>query len=205
MTLGYIMGTGDEVPDGLRRLGVPVTLLTPAEVASGDLSRYDVIMVGVRASEVRPDYVANHARLLDYVRAGGTMIVQYNKYEFTEPGIAPYRVAMARPHGRVTDANAAVRVLAPQHRLLSWPNRIGPRDFEGWVQERGLNFPTSSVGSSILFPFGEPLYLPCLQDHPLRLSPVRHSTCPETRAAGRSDRLLPLRTLSSRIIERGGS
>jgi LmbE family N-acetylglucosaminyl deacetylase len=133
VTVAYIMGTGDEVPDGLRRLGVPVTLLTPSDVASGDLSRYDVIMVGVRASEVRPDFVANHARLLDYVRKGATMIVQEQHEVYTQKKLAPFPAEIG---SRVTDEEAPVTILAPTHPVFTTPNRITQADFLHWRQER---------------------------------------------------------------------
>lgn len=133
VTVGYIMGTGDEVPDGLRRLGVPVTLLTANDVASGDLSTYDVIMVGVRASEVRPDLVANHARLLDYVRDGGTMIVQEQHEVYTQRKLAPFPAEIG---SRVTDEEAPVRILEPTHPVFTTPNRITQDDFRNWRQER---------------------------------------------------------------------
>ncbi len=133
VTVGYIMGTGDEVPEGLRRLGVPVTLLTPADVASADLSRYDTIMVGVRASEVRPDFVANHARLLDYVRNGGTMIVQEQHEVYAQKQLAPFPAEIG---SRVTDEEAPVTILEPTHPVFTTPNRITLEDFANWRQER---------------------------------------------------------------------
>ncbi len=133
VTVGYIMGTGDEVPDGLRRLGVPVTLLTPSDVASSDLSRFDTIMVGVRASEVRPDFVANHGRLLDYVRAGGTMVVQEQHEVYTQKGLPPFPAEIG---SRVTDEEAPVTILEPAHAVFTTPNRITQDDFRHWRQER---------------------------------------------------------------------
>ena len=133
VSVGYIMGTGDEVPEGLRRLGVPVTLLGPGDVASGDLARFDVIMVGVRASEVRPDVVANHGRLLDYVRDGGTMIVQEQHEVYTQKGLAPFPAEIG---SRVTDEDAPVTILEPAHAVFTTPNRITQEDFRNWRQER---------------------------------------------------------------------
>jgi len=100
-----------------------------------------VVIVGIRAYELRPDLRASNARLLDYVRGGGTLIVQYNQYEWSEGGYAPYPLSIARPHDRVTDETAPVTLLDPSHPILSYPNRITDADFEGWVQERGLYFP----------------------------------------------------------------
>lgn len=133
VTLGYIMGTGDEVPDGLRRLGVPVTMLGPAEVASADLSKFDTIMVGVRASEVRPDFVANHGRLLDYVRNGGTLIVQEQHEVYAQKNLPPFPAEIG---SRVTDEDAPVTILVPAHPVFTTPNRITQDDFRNWRQER---------------------------------------------------------------------
>ena len=133
VSVGYIMGTGDEVPDGLRRLGVPVTLLTPADVASGDLSKFGTIMVGVRASEVRPDFVANHDRLLDWVRKGGTMIVQEQHEVYSQKKLMPFPAEIG---SRVTDEDAPVTILAPAHPVFTTPNRITQDDFRNWRQER---------------------------------------------------------------------
>jgi LmbE family N-acetylglucosaminyl deacetylase len=136
--VGYVTGAGDDVALALAQMGVRVTDLGPQELADGDLSVYDAVVTGIRAYEVRPDLVAHNARLLDYARAGGTVVVQYNKYEYLEPGIAPFPVSIARPHDRITDPAAPVTLLAPEHRALRWPNRIGAADFDGWVHERGL-------------------------------------------------------------------
>ena len=138
--VGYIEGAGDDGAAALTQLGVRVDMLDAATLARGDLARFDVIVAGIRAYEVRSDLIANNARVLDWVRRGGTFIVQYNKYELVEGGFTPYPLTIAQPHGRVTDETAPVRLLAPDHPLLSWPNRITAADFDGWDQERGLYF-----------------------------------------------------------------
>jgi LmbE family N-acetylglucosaminyl deacetylase len=138
--VGYVVGPGEGGLHALRDLGVAVDPLTEAELRAGDLSRFDAIVVGERAYETRPDLAAANARLLDFARAGGTVIVQYNKYEYPDGEFAPYPLSMRRPHDRVTDPDAPVTLLEPDHPVLASPNRIGPRDFEGWVQERGLYF-----------------------------------------------------------------
>jgi hypothetical protein len=102
------------------------------------LSRYDVIMTGVRAYERRADLRAHNQRLLDYAKAGGTVIVQYNKFEFNEAQYGPYPAKVGRD--RVTDENAELKLLAPQHPVFNEPNAIGRADWTGWVQERGLYF-----------------------------------------------------------------
>ena len=140
LRVGYVMGVGDGVPGAIVELGAQVTLLGEDDLAVGDLSRYDVVVLGVRAYKDRIDLRSHNDRLLEYVRAGGTVITQYNKYEFNEASFGPYPCKIYRPHDRVTDENAPVRILEPGHSLLNRPNRIGPADWEGWVQERGLYF-----------------------------------------------------------------
>ncbi|HEX6132796.1 MAG TPA: PIG-L family deacetylase [Longimicrobiales bacterium] len=140
LRIGYIEGAGDDGAEALRQLGATVEPLDAAALANGDLSRYHAIIAGIRAYEVRPDLIASNARLLAYARSGGTFVVQYNKYELVDGDFMPFPATMSRPHGRVTDESARVTLLAPDHPLLSYPNRIGPSDFEGWVQERGLYF-----------------------------------------------------------------
>jgi LmbE family N-acetylglucosaminyl deacetylase len=140
LRIGYIEGAGDDGADALRQLGATVEPLDAAALAGSDLSRYDAIVAGIRAYEVRPDLIAHNGRLLEYARRGGTFVVQYNKYELVEGGFMPYPATMSQPHGRVTDETAAVTPIAPEHRALSWPNRITGADFEGWAQERGLYF-----------------------------------------------------------------
>lgn len=140
LRVAYIEGAGEEGPGVLAQIGIVPDLLDAGDLATGDLSRYDVIVAGSRAYEVRHDLMANNARLLEYVRRGGTFIVQYNKYELVEGRFTPFPLTMARPHGRVTDETAPVRILAPSHPVFTTPNRITDADFAGWVQERGLYF-----------------------------------------------------------------
>jgi LmbE family N-acetylglucosaminyl deacetylase len=138
LTVGYVMGVGDEVPAALEQLGVKPSFMSADELAWGDLSRYHVIVTGVRAYERRADLRANNQRLLDFAAAGGTVIVQYNKLEFNDAQYGPYPARVGRE--RVTDENAEVRVLAPNHPVFTSPNAIGRADWAGWVQERGLYF-----------------------------------------------------------------
>ncbi len=138
---GYVRGASDRVPEALAAVGVPIELLGSDSLARGDLSRYDAIVIGSRAYETEPALVANNGRLLDYARAGGLVIVQYQQYPFVSGGFAPYRLSIARPHDRVTDETAPVRVLDPASPVFHVPNEIGPADWQGWVQERGLYFP----------------------------------------------------------------
>jgi LmbE family N-acetylglucosaminyl deacetylase len=138
--VGYVRGASDLVPEYLRQAGVPIELLSAGELAGGDLSRYDAIVIGSRAYESDPALPRANPRLLDYVRGGGLMIVQYQQYPFVEGGFAPHKLEIARPHDRVTDENAPVTVLDPAHPVFNTPNKIGEADWKGWVQERGLYF-----------------------------------------------------------------
>jgi hypothetical protein len=133
--VGYVMGGGDRVPEAIRRLGLEVTLLTDDDLASADLSRYGTIVVGVRASESRPAFVAANARLLQFVRDGGTLIVQYQQTDYTGRGLSPFP---AGGNTRVTDERAPVTILAAGHPAFTTPNRITPADWNEWVQERNL-------------------------------------------------------------------
>jgi hypothetical protein len=136
--LGYIVGAGDQVPPALEQLGARVNFIEPDELAWGDLSKYDVIMTGVRAYERRPDLRAYNRRVLDFVNRGGTVVVQYNKMEFNQAQYGPYPAKVGT--GRVTDEQAPVKVLVPAHPVFNFPNRIGQSAWSGWVQERGLYF-----------------------------------------------------------------
>ena len=137
---GYIMGVGDDIPQTLGELGVDVQMLTEEDLASADLNQFDVILTGIRAYEVRSDLVAMNQRLMDYLKAGGTYIVQYNKYAFNRAQYGPYPFQIHRPHDRVTREEAPVKILEPNHPVFNTPNKITEEDFKGWVQERGLYF-----------------------------------------------------------------
>ncbi len=141
VNVGYIMGSGDSVPAAISRMGVPVTLLDENDLTTGDLSRFDTIVVGIRASQVRPDFVSSNGRLLDYVRRGGTLIVQYQQQEYIQLNLAPFKAEMGRvgtTSARVIDENAPVKILQPSHPVFNFPNRISDADWKGWVQERNL-------------------------------------------------------------------
>jgi hypothetical protein len=138
LSVGYIMGVGDQVPTALRQLGARVTLIDGDELAWGDLSKYHTIVTGVRAYERRDDLRANNHRLLQYAENGGTVIVQYNRMEFNQAQYAPYQAVVSS--ARITDENAPVKVLIPTHPAFTTPNRIGSADWQGWVQERGTYF-----------------------------------------------------------------
>lgn len=152
--VGYVPGVGDPVPDALRQLGVPVTVLSADELAFGDLSRYSVVVTGVRAY-TDPSVRSAQARLMAWVAAGGHLVVQYNRGEFNQAGsggravmgpggraeiqdspFAPYPASVTTK--RVSDESAPLTLLQPAHALFTTPNALGPRDFEGWVQERAI-------------------------------------------------------------------
>jgi LmbE family N-acetylglucosaminyl deacetylase len=143
LNVGYIMGSGDTVPESIREMGIPVTMLDEKDLSTGDLSKYETIVVGVRASETRADFVANNKRLLDYVKNGGNLIVQYQRGNFAASGLLPFPAdaqdrqrTAAGSISRVVDENAPVTILQPQNPIFNLPNKITDADFMGWVQER---------------------------------------------------------------------
>jgi LmbE family N-acetylglucosaminyl deacetylase len=147
--VGYVMGSSDKVPEALRQMGCQVDLLDDKELAQGNLGGYDAIVTGVRAYSVRPDLRAAQQRLLDYVKNGGTLVVQYNNGADARisPAVAealdhlgPYPFTFGRDDARVTDETAPVKFVLPASPLLNVPNKITTADFEAWVQERGLYF-----------------------------------------------------------------
>ena len=138
--IGYIRGASDRVPEALQDIGLPVEILDAAALERGDLSRYDVIVVGSRAYETDPALVENNNRLLEYARAGGRVLVQYQQQPFFNGHFAPAALSVASPHDRVTDENAPVTLLAPATAAFARPNRLTDSDWSGWVQERGLYF-----------------------------------------------------------------
>jgi LmbE family N-acetylglucosaminyl deacetylase len=148
VTVGYVMGSGDAVADAIGQIGVPVTPLSAADLLFGDLGRFSTIVTGIRAYETREDLRSSHGRVMRWVEAGGHLVVQYNRAAFNRlapdaPADAPspyvpYPAVVTSE--RISDEAAPVRALVPGHPLLTTPNRIGAADWEGWVQERGLQF-----------------------------------------------------------------
>jgi LmbE family N-acetylglucosaminyl deacetylase len=136
LRIGYVMGTGDLVPDAIEGMGVTPHLLTAADLASGDLSAWNVIVIGIRAYSVRPELVAAQLRLDEFVRQGGTLVVQYQSGNFG----APLPLSMGRMPERVVDEQAPVKLLDRSNPQLTWPNTITTADFDGWVEERGHSF-----------------------------------------------------------------
>jgi len=140
LRVGYVPGAGDAVAEAIDALGVSVDVLDDRAVGAGDLGAYDAIVVGIRAYETNPVLVASNERLLRWVSEGGTLIVQYQQYSYFNEEHAAYPLSARWPHDRVTVESAPVAILAPEHPVFVHPNLIGPRDFDGWVQERGLYF-----------------------------------------------------------------
>ena len=138
LRVGYVMGSGDDGPDAIRQLGAEVVLLDEERVRAGNYESLDVVVLGVRAYETRPDLQAASAQLLDFARAGGTVIAQYNRG--TLGALAPYPLEVGRGSPRVSDETASVRLLRPDAPVYTSPNAIAAEDFSGWVQERGLYF-----------------------------------------------------------------
>ncbi len=139
LNVGYIMGSGDDVPASLEALGIHVNFLAPNDVATTDLSRYNVILLGVRAYAAREELKTYNSRLLDYVKNGGVVIVQYNTPEY-DHNFGPYPYVMGGNPEEVTDEASKVDILDPKNPIFLWPNPITQRDFEGWVEERGSKF-----------------------------------------------------------------
>jgi LmbE family N-acetylglucosaminyl deacetylase len=138
LTVGYVMGVGDQVPPAIAQLGATVEMITADDLAWGNLSRFDTIVTGVRAYERRDDLRANNSRLLEYVKNGGTVIVQYNKFEFNDAQYGPYPAKVSS--NRVTDEFAPVVVLDRRNLVFTTPNEINEATWKNWVQERGLYF-----------------------------------------------------------------
>ena len=174
--IGYIRGAGDDVPKALRTMGYEVWEMKNEEVTAENLKRVDAIVLGIRTINTNERIGFIMDNLLEYVRQGGTMVVQYNNGgDLETEKFSPYPLTISRE--RVTDEDAQVRILKPDHPLLNTPNKITPKDFEGWVQERGLYFPdkwdpnfeailsmndpgeTPKDGSLLVATYGEGLYI----------------------------------------------
>jgi LmbE family N-acetylglucosaminyl deacetylase len=152
--VGYVAGSGDKVPQAIQRLGLNVTMLDEKLLSTGNLSQFETIVVGIRASQVRPDYVANNGRLHEFVKNGGTLIVQYQQQEFARLNLPPYPAKMDG-NIRTVDENAPVKILQPTNPIFNVPNKITDKDFENWVQERNLYTLTS----------WDEKYIPLLETH----------------------------------------
>lgn len=139
LNVGYIVGAGDDVPASLESLGINVHFLTAEDLANANLSRFNTIILGVRAYAVRDDLKIHNGRILDYVKNGGVVIVQYNTPEY-DHNYGPYPYKMGSNPEEVTDETSQVEILAPSNPVFTWPNKITSKDFEGWVEERGSKF-----------------------------------------------------------------
>jgi hypothetical protein len=138
--IGYINGAGDAIPESLKQIGYSVTTIDPSNISAENLQRFDAIVVGIRAYNTVPELAFAQTDLNKYVENGGTMIVQYNTSRgLVTENLAPYSLILSRD--RVTDEFSEVKILEPENQLLNSPNKITKKDFEGWVQERGLYFP----------------------------------------------------------------
>lgn len=140
--IGYIEGAGDEIPQSLKQIGYDVRIIKPSEITETSLAGFDAIVMGIRAYNVIADLQFKQRYLLEYVKNGGTLIVQYNtsgRRGFNVPDFSPYELNLSSD--RVTDENAKVSFLNATHSVLNHPNKITENDFQGWVQERGLYFP----------------------------------------------------------------
>lgn len=138
--IGYIMGAGDAIPENLEQIGYTVTILEDRDINLDNLKRFDAVILGIRAYNTVDRLKFHQSKLLEYVEAGGTMIVQYNtSHRLKVKELAPYPIKLSRD--RVALEEAEVRFLKPEHAVLNFPNKITQKDFEGWVQERGLYFP----------------------------------------------------------------
>ncbi|MCR8667974.1 PIG-L family deacetylase [Aestuariibaculum sp. M13] len=138
--IAYIAGAGDVVPESLEQIGYQVRVINPEDITRETLSRFDAVVVGIRAYNTIDNLKFKQQILFDFVKEGGNMIVQYNTNRgLKTDNLAPYSLSLSRD--RVTDENAEVKILDPKHPLLNSPNKITQKDFEGWTQERGLYFP----------------------------------------------------------------
>jgi hypothetical protein len=138
--IGYIPGAGDDVPESLQEIGYSVKILTESDITAKNLAQFSAVVLGIRAYNTQERIENWLPELFAYVKAGGVVIAQYNTLaELKTEQLGPYPLEISRD--RVTDENAEVRILAPNYPLMTTPNKITSKDFEGWVQERGLYFP----------------------------------------------------------------
>lgn len=139
LKIGYVMGTGDDVATSLEDIGIHPTMLSAGEIASADLSHYDAIVLGIRAYAARPELKTFNNRLLEYVRNGGTVIVQYQTQEY-DHNYGPYPLTLSSDPEKVVEEDNKVQILVPNDPVLNWPNKITTADFDNWVEERGHGF-----------------------------------------------------------------
>jgi len=141
LNVAYIPGVGDNVEPTLVQLGIPVTVVQPSDIPTVNLSKFSTVVVGPRAYQANRDLVDNNSYLLNYVKNGGTLVVQYGQYEMAKPGMMPYPITLARPADRITEEVVPLTILDAKSPAFNYPNRITAADFDGWVQERSLYMP----------------------------------------------------------------
>lgn len=139
LRVAFFPGTGDDVPGALENLGLHVQILSGADIEAGDLSEYDAIILGTRAYAVRPELRAANSRLLNYVKNGGALIVQYNVQNF-DHDYGPYPFSLGANASKVVDETSVVQIIDAKDPALTWPNNITAADFNGWEEERGHGF-----------------------------------------------------------------
>jgi hypothetical protein len=143
LSVGYVMGVGDEIPKALEQIGVKVAMLGESDLAEGDLDRFDAIVVGIRATAVRDDLKTYSKRLLDYAERGGNLIYQYQTQEFDAAPYGPYPYKLTARAEEVSEEGAKVAILDTSNPVFNWPNKITGADFDGWVEERGSKWMTT--------------------------------------------------------------
>jgi hypothetical protein len=163
LSVGYVMGVGDDVPQALKQLGVHVTMLGADDLANGHLDQFDAIIIGIRASAVRADLKTYSKRLLEYVERGGNLIYQYQTQEFDTAPYGPYPYKLTARPAEVSEEDAPVTILEPSHPVFHWPNTITAADFHGWVEERGSKWMTT----------WDERYTPLLASHDRQQAPQR--------------------------------
>jgi len=154
LNVGFLPGTGDDVPKALENLGLKVRILATSDLTNGDLSEYDAIILGVRAYAVRADLKAENSRLMDYVKNGGVLIAQYQLQDF-DHDYGPYPFTLGSNPQKVVDENSPVTLLDSANPAFGWPNKISAGDFKGWIEERGHGFMRS----------WDPHYTPLVETH----------------------------------------
>jgi LmbE family N-acetylglucosaminyl deacetylase len=143
LTVGYVMGVGDEVPKALEQIGVKVVMLGENDLARGDLDKFDAVVIGIRATAVRADLKAYGKRLLDYAERGGNLVYQYQTQEFDAAPFGPYPYKLTARAEEVSEEDSKVTILDSPHPVFNWPNKITGADFDGWVEERGSKWMTT--------------------------------------------------------------
>jgi LmbE family N-acetylglucosaminyl deacetylase len=163
LSVAYVMGVGDDVPQALEQLGVQVTMLGANDLANGHLDQFDAIIIGIRASAVRDDLKTYSKRLLEYAERGGNLIYQYQTQEFDAAPYGPYPYTLSARAAEVSEEDAIVTILEPSHPVFHWPNTITEADFKGWVAERGSKWMTT----------WDERYTPLLESHDRQQPPQK--------------------------------